>query len=50
MVYGGALSAFWEKEAHEHIAKKLSLWVSRLINAAGITRVGTLLKRCAPPG
>jgi hypothetical protein len=49
MVYGDALSAFWEKEAQEHIAKKWSFWVNRLINAVGRTRVGTLLKRCAPP-
>jgi hypothetical protein len=48
MVYGDALSAFLEKKAQEHIAKKWSHSVNRLINAVGITRVGTLLKRGAP--
>ena len=50
MVYGDALSAFWEKEAQEHIAKKLSHRVSRLISAVGATREGTSLKCGAPPG
>ena len=50
MVFGDALSAFWEKEAQEHIANKWSHWVDRLINAVGTTRVGTLLKRGAPLG
>jgi hypothetical protein len=50
VVCGDALSAFWEKEALVHIAKKWSLWVNRLINAAGTTRVGTSLNRCASPG
>jgi hypothetical protein len=48
MVYGDALSAFWEKEAQEHIAKKLSHRVSRLISAVGATREGTSLKCGAP--
>jgi hypothetical protein len=54
MVYGNALSAFLEKEAQEHIAKKWSLWVNRLINMLGTTRVGTwhlvseVWKHCAP--
>jgi hypothetical protein len=43
------MAAFWEKEAQEHIAKKLSLWMNHLINAVGTTRVGTSLKCCAPP-
>jgi hypothetical protein len=49
MVYGDALSAFWEKEAQEHIAKKWPHWVNRLLNAVGTTRVGTSLKRGALP-
>jgi hypothetical protein len=50
MVCGDALSAFWGKEAQEHIAKKWPFWVNRLVNAVGTTRVGTPLNRCAPPG
>jgi len=41
MIYGDVLSAFWEKEAHGHIAKKCSHWASPLINAVGTPRVGT---------
>jgi hypothetical protein len=48
MVYGDAPSAFWEKEAQEHISKKWPHWVNRVINAVGTTRVGTSLKRGAP--
>ena len=43
MVYGDALSAFWEKETQEIIAKNWSHWVSRLINAVGTRRVGRSL-------
>jgi hypothetical protein len=50
MVYGNALSAFWEKEAQEHIAKKWPHWLNHLINAVGTIRVGTFLKRGGPPG
>jgi hypothetical protein len=48
MVYGDALSAFWEKEAQGRIAKKWSHWVNRLISAVGTTRVDSSLKRGAP--
>ena len=50
MVYGNALSAFWEKEAQEHIAKKWPHSLNHLINAVGTIRVGTFLKRGGPPG
>jgi hypothetical protein len=49
MVYGDARSAFWEKKAQKHIAENWPHWLNRLINAVGTSRVGSLLKRGAPP-
>ena len=50
MVYGDALSAWYEKEAQEHLAKKYPLLKDRIIVPVGTSRVGTTAKRGGPPG